>query len=1846
VTVQARIEVYTGSLASYSATLAQVVSDATWETIHSLPADSLTTLWAELTDSGSGVDTTAHKVLEARKDLYPAYEVSPSVRASSRPTAATPVYYTWAGKTWVLPGGGTVLACAVPSVTPSAETVTNVPDPLLRIVVLESAKRMLSVLTSVAQRDITVALTLPTAPSAPAAPVIAYSDASAVAVTTAAVGSIPTAPTYGAPSLAALPTTVSAGTLDLTKKVDGVTSLPAPTAPSDPSFTYSDAAATAIGSTTIIGLPTPPTYATPMYSGSLSLPTLPTLDATREVDGVTANDPPTALGAPALAAVDAAVASVVATTVASLGTAPAYTKPSFAGSLLLPTLPTDLNLGTLTLPTAPTAPTIAYVDAAASTVVVTAIGLLPTPPALSAITFGGTLLLPTLPTLSVVLKADGATALNPPAALSAPTIASVDAAASSVVASTLANLGTVPAYTKPTFGGTLLLPTLPTLDLTKKLDGVTTLTVPSLAAPALAAVDAAAASVVATTVGTIPGAPTYTAPTYGGSLTIPTLTLIDLTKKIDGVTANNPPAAPGAPTIAASDATAATVAAVTFGTVPGAPTYTAPTWGGSLTLPTLPTLAYTNRIDGVAMPALPSLPGAPAVSYVDAALGTFAAAAQIGLLPTPPTLTEATFGGDIAAALTALPTAIDLAKEFDGDALTMPAAPATPTITSAGVGAVAIGSLGTAPTYVKPGGGLVFTDWDAFFDGTEREDPEIMAEVVRKIGLELDVLRLSSEEEWREFQKEAEIYRATTQSAIEQARLTVQENVAEMNAADQAVLQNYALKLQQHQRDLAVYEAHVANRYQKFQADLARHQQGYLAIQKLWLEKYQTDAQEKIAAFNGAVQDHMRECDRLIQQASLDQEHLRTVYERTADLNLQNKARTAETAIANYQQSMVRYRESVLAYQTDVTLVNQKWELDYKKAVEPWVEQQRLYMQQYADAITAARDALAAQVEKFRGDLQKVVDQARITSAESLAQAQLTTDIAARNKANALAASIRDWEADLEVYQAGVTTYTAEMQRVVEKWKLDYEKTITAWVEQQRLYHQSYALAVESARDAANAQTEKYRADVQKVIAQAQTTLQEALTNAQLSTDIAARNKAQALTGAIADFDADVRVFEASLSAYQAEANRVIETWRINFQKAVEPWAAQQKLYLEQYALDVQNEKLEFEKELAVYQQDAAHKIEAVRTILQEALANAQNSTEVAVRNKAQTLAALIADWEADAKVFEAGLAGYQAEVGRVVETWRINFQKAVEPWAQQQKMYLEQYALDVENEKAEFEKDVAIYRQDAAHKIEQVRATLQEALTNAQNSTEVAIRNKAQTLAAAIADWDADTKVYQSALSTYEQEISRVLEKWKLDFQKAYEPWLANQQLYLQKYTTDLQQEVEATKVEVVDYELESKRLMDQAQVTLQEALANARASTDVAMQNRAKALEAAIADWQGDVQKFEMDLAKYREDALRTINQFEGNLKKATIVWADQQRLYVEQYSLDIQNEKNEFEKDLAIYRQDAEHKIAQAQGTLQEALANAQNSTEVALRNKAQTLAGAIRDWEADVEVWRAALDRYSAELGRVVQKWDIEFRKAVEPWAQQQKMYLEKYSLDVQVARDSYEGAVQDHMRECDRVIEQARLDQERLATAAKLETDVSIQNELQTAQNDIAEYESKLVLYRDKTQLYGLEVDAVVKQYSEQLARKIQVYEALGGLSVARYQAESQDAAHAFEGELAEFRAGMDKVLLQANILRQEYEQASKQATEVAVANKAQGLAAAIADWEADLGRYRVQVEAYGVEATTTVQKRQSENETRRDRVRMLGYEIDRVAQELATAKDAYLKAYTRRRPMQAWHHDF
>jgi hypothetical protein len=355
-------------------------------------------------------------------------------------------------------------------------------------------------------------------------------------------------------------------------------------------------------------------------------------------------------------------------------------------------------------------------------------------------------------------------------------------------------------------------------------------------------------------------------------------------------------------------------------------------------------------------------------------------------------------------------------------------------------------------------------------------------------------------------------------------------------------------------------------------------------------------------------------------------------------------------------------------------------------------------------------------------------------SLSSAGQATVTVDFttpqsvepAYTKETGTLATVIADWDAfydseDPEMMRealARVQTELADLQRKISDERNDLEEQVTI-----------------------------YRAEIEKAVADAQIAAQEAANELSATDQMTLQQYIQSLNR-----------YDKELAEYQSNISVQTTEFDANLQRAITGLVTAERLFLEQYSLDIQNETNEFQKELAVYQQDAAHKIEQARVALQEALADAQSSTEVSVRNEAATLEAAIQDYNLELSLFERKLALYQAKVEVEIQEYVADLDRLIQLYSAESGVKIERYSVLLQNARGKFEKELAVYNAGVQLNNLQAEITAREAAQTASQSTEVAVQNKARQLEKEVQQYQSVLAKYQSDLQSYSEQVQAAL--------------------------------------------------------------------------------------------------------------------------------------------------------------------------------------------------------------------------------------------------------------------------------------------------------------------------------------------------------------------------------------------------------------------------------------------------------------------------------------------------------
>ena len=424
----------------------------------------------------------------------------------------------------------------------------------------------------------------------------------------------------------------------------------------------------------------------------------------------------------------------------------------------------------------------------------------------------------------------------------------------------------------------------------------------------------------------------------------------------------------------------------------------------------------------------------------------------------------------------------------------------------------------------------------------------------------------------------------------------------------------------------------------------------------------------------------------------------------------------------------------------------------------------------------------------------------------------------------------------------------------------------------------------------------------------------------------------------------------------------------------------------------------------------------------------------------------------------------------------------------------------------AKMQNSVSSFQRDNA----EYQASIQKAIQDAQLSS---------------SDDGQKLQKYSSELSAYQAEVSAITQKWiQEEWTQNFQKWSKDFDTALQKYQTDIQNEVNEFNKENTQYQIEYTTLIHNANQDMQVKIENAKHEMDTKksnltkdqqlnLQNEINKMQALVADNTALHTVYNTNLQNYQFQVNTEIQEYEQNLKGDLEVWEKERSSDLQKYQADIQNNLNSFNKENVVYQATIQEKI-------QEASLSDQNESR-------------------KLSLYQTDLQKYQAEVDKVVKGNSAE----IQEWTAQNTLDMQKYSTDVQSSISKFQSDMQNELSEFNKEnvlyqqdiqrkvqnlqknIQEAVKNADNDLASSKINLDKDVQVELQNAinnfQEEVQEYGSKLQLYSAELNQYQQDIGKVVQNYTTSLNKNVQEYQsevALYSANIQKYQAGIGDQA--------------------------------------------------------------------------------------------------------------------------------
>ena len=211
----------------------------------------------------------------------------------------------------------------------------------------------------------------------------------------------------------------------------------------------------------------------------------------------------------------------------------------------------------------------------------------------------------------------------------------------------------------------------------------------------------------------------------------------------------------------------------------------------------------------------------------------------------------------------------------------------------------------------------------------------------------------------------------------------------------------------------------------------------------------------------------------------------------------------------------------------------------------------------------------------------------------------------------------------------------------------------------------------------------------------------------------------------------------------------------------------------------------------------------------------------------------------------------------------------------------------------------------------------------------------------------------YQAELAVYQAEVGAQVQEYQQNLAGDIQVWQGERTTDLQKYATDVQNEVNEFNKENVAYQSAIQESVQELQVANQVNLAKAQTDLQLAIANEDR-------DQQRQLQNGVNDMKAIVDDNSRKIASWQG-----------ERQTDIQKYSADIQNELNEFNKENASFGYE-----------VQKALADAQATNQVAINNRHQEDRAAIENNNAQVQRFQSMAQHYASQVNEDIQKYTVQ------------------------------------------------------------------------------------------------------------------------------------------------------------------------------------------------------------------------------------------------------------------------
>ena len=794
--------------------------------------------------------------------------------------------------------------------------------------------------------------------------------------------------------------------------------------------------------------------------------------------------------------------------------------------------------------------------------------------------------------------------------------------------------------------------------------------------------------------------------------------------------------------------------------------------------------------------------------------------------------------------------------------------------------------------------------------------------------------------------------------------------------------------------------------------------------------------------------------DNVVYQAQL------SIAVKDADLALQTALKNADAdskrEIQDFSAKLQKYQTDIQGYIAEVNAEVQEYQLSSQHAqylLQRYSEENKLNINRYSGDIQNALNLFNKQNVEYQAQIQEAFENAKYEETDD--------------------------SLEIQKYQAEIQSYQTQINSDIQLYTSTVNSQLQPFVEGNRVAIAEYSADIQNELNEFNKELVAYEAAIKYGIS-----------NSQLSS---------------AEQSQKIQLLQVELEEYKTKVNTELQEYTANLQKDIQSYSEESKVILAKYSTDIQNAQIDFNSESVVYQAELQRRIKDAEFESVEDKDNIQ--------------------------LYSANIALYQQSVNIEIQEFVNNLNKDIQGFVEQNRVLLEEYTINIQTKLHEFNAENSVYQAELQRRVknaefesvedkdnlqlyssnivlyqQSVNTKVQEFTSNLNNSIQefteqnrVLLEEYTITIQTRLHEFNADNSVYQAEL----QRRIKNAEFESIEDKDNLQLYNANIALYQQSINAEVQEFVSNLNSSMQGFTEQNRVLLEEYTINIQTKLHEFNASNAVyqtELQKKVQNAQLTDASQAREIEIYRSEIQSYQMLVNANVSEYQANLQKDLQSYAEQNKIKLAQYTSDIQNEMNGFNKELSIY-----------QGVIQYEIVNSQLSSS---------------EQNQKVQLLQIEISRYREYVGEQVQQFTANTQKEIQGYVEESKSILSKFTADLQSSQLDFNALNEVYKAELQRRIKDA-----------ELESTEDIQ---------------AIQLYSASISLYQHEVNSKIQEFVSNLQKNLQVYSEQNKIELSEYGSSIQNELNKFNKEATVYQAELQRRMKDAELSNSKVSQELQQ----------------------------------------------------------------------------------------------